>query len=107
MPGLLALTLSIGGTVAWPSPVMNWALVAIGLTVALAVGNIMLIYGAARVAANITSTVLITEIVFAAVTAYLFAGEHIGWQTLTGGLLIVGASVAAAFSTRRPVSALQ
>jgi drug/metabolite transporter (DMT)-like permease len=96
IPGCLALLLTMTGLVAWPSSPANWSITLIVLTIAFGLGNLWLVYGAAKLPANVTSTILLSEILFAAVSAWWLAGEQIGVRTLTGGCLIVVAATAGA-----------
>ncbi|MGB7183148.1 MAG: DMT family transporter [Burkholderiaceae bacterium] len=100
IPGLLAIGLSIYGAVPWPSLITSWAPVTGLLAGGFALGNLMLIYGAARLPANVVSTILISEVLFAALSSYWIAGEALDALTIIGGLLIISASLAAALSAR-------
>ena len=56
-------------------------------------GNLALQYGAARLPANVTSVVMLTEILFASVSALLLGGGSLNAQLLTGGALILLAAL--------------
>jgi drug/metabolite transporter (DMT)-like permease len=96
IPCSLALVLTVSGGVTWPTAPANWLVVLAVLTIAFGAGNLWLVYGAAVLPANVTATILLSEILFAAVSAYWLAGEQIGIRTLLGGTLIVAAAAAAA-----------
>jgi drug/metabolite transporter (DMT)-like permease len=53
-------------------------------------------YGLVNVSANRAIVIYLSELVFAAVSAWLLAGEALGWKELAGGMLIVTAGVLAA-----------
>jgi threonine/homoserine efflux transporter RhtA len=71
----------------------------LGTSVAYVLGNIALQYGAARLPANTTSLIMLTEVAVAAVSGALIAGELLSWRVLVGGTLIV---IAAASSLVAP-----
>jgi drug/metabolite transporter (DMT)-like permease len=60
-------------------------------------GNLSLQYGAARLPANATAVVMVTEVLFAGVSAVLLGAAVLTPQLLLGGALIVLASVLAAW----------
>lgn len=92
--GLLAAALAgagrIGAPVALPLP---WVLGAVALSVLFLFGNLALQYGAARLRANVTSIVMLTEVVFASVSALLLGGGVLTAQLLLGGSMILLAAV--------------
>jgi len=98
VPGLLALILSATGFIPFPlpTPATNWPASLLLLLVLFVVANAGLLYGTARLPANVVATIMVAEVLFAAISAYLLANEKVGMLTLIGGVLIVGASVAAA-----------
>ncbi|MES2413096.1 MAG: DMT family transporter [Pseudomonadota bacterium] len=78
--------------------------VALGLAVAFMVSNAALQYGAARLAASTTSLVMLTELLFASVSAGLLGASTFSIQLMVGGSLIVLAALLAALG---PASAVQ
>jgi len=77
--------------------------VVIALCTALAfmTSNLAYQYGAARLPANVTAVVMLTEVVFASVSSVLIAGETLTSEKLLGGGLIVAAALLAALGPRR------
>ncbi|HYF58175.1 MAG TPA: DMT family transporter, partial [Burkholderiaceae bacterium] len=70
--GLLAALLTAAGAVpAPPGPAPGWLAGAVVLALMFGVGNLCLQYGAARLPAAVTAVVLLTEVLFAAVSAVL------------------------------------
>ena len=68
------------------------------LSVGFMVSNAALQYGAARLAGSMTAIVMLTEILFASVSAALLGAARIEPQVLMGGALIVVAAVLAAMA---------
>lgn len=93
----LALLLGEGNLlVQWPVvPGMYGIVVLIGFAVTLLVANYGLQYGASRLPANVTSVVMLSEVVFATLSAILLTDEVLTLQTGIGGAMIM---VAAALS---------
>lgn len=96
-----------GGTallgMAWqivPAPVWttSWLGVALGLSLAFLVSNMALQYGAARLAASTTALVMLTEVLFASLSAVALGAAALSPYTLLGGSLIVLAAVWAALA---------
>jgi drug/metabolite transporter (DMT)-like permease len=79
-----ALPLLTGATVVWLLP-QTW----------------LVLWGAERLDPGRVTVLLLLEIVAAAVSAALLAGEPFGWRELTGCLLILGAGVVEALDQRR------
>jgi drug/metabolite transporter (DMT)-like permease len=95
--GVLAVTLAAQGQVAWPPPAApGWMLGAFGLAFVFLGGNLALQYGAARLPANVTSVVMLTEVLFASVSALLLGGGTLTAQLLAGGALILLAALLSA-----------
>ena len=96
--GVLAGALATGGGVPLPpAPEPLWLLGALALALLFLVGNLALQFGAARLPANVTSVVMLTEVVFAAVSAVALGGTVLSGTVLLGGGLIVLAALLAAF----------
>lgn len=91
---VLAALLGIGlGLVSAPSVSWDWGGWVLLMSLAFLAGNLALQYGAARLSASATSLIMLSEVVFASVSAvWLGAGELAG-ATLVGGALILLASL--------------
>ena len=100
--GLLALMAALLG-MQWqlvPAPALQAAgiPVLLGLTLAFAVSNAALQYGAARLAAGTTAIVMLTEILFASVSSAALGAAEFTPHIFLGGSLIVLAAVLAAMA---------
>ena len=95
--GGLATSLVAQGSIARvPAVEPLWALGTLALTLAFVASNLALQYGAARLPAHRTSVVMLTEVVFASVSALaLGAGTLSTRLALGGGLIVAGALLAA------------
>lgn len=94
--GGLAAALSSGGTVPLPpAPAPGWVLGALALAGAFLAGNLALQYGAARLPANITAVIMITEVLFAAGSAVWLGAGSVTPALALGGALILGAALLA------------
>ncbi len=99
--GVLALVMSAQGTVPLPPPAApGWLLGAMAMGALFLVGNLALQYGAARLPANVTAVVMITEVLFASLSAVALGAGVLTPQVLLGGALIVAASLLATFERR-------
>ncbi|MBZ8139892.1 EamA family transporter [Rubrivivax gelatinosus] len=95
--GGLALVMAAQGALpAPPPPAPGWMLGALLLAAFFLGGNLALQYGAARLAANATAVVMVSEVLFAALSAALLGAAAITVPLLVGGALIVGAALLAA-----------
>ena len=74
----------------------SWLPWAGGMGVAFLVANLALQYGAARLRANATSLIMLTEVVFASSSSVLLGASALSWQTVAGGALILLAALWAA-----------
>jgi drug/metabolite transporter (DMT)-like permease len=96
--GLLALALGAQGLVAAPPPpAWPWVSGALGLGALFLLSNLALQYGAARMSANATAVVMVTEVLFASVSAVLLGAGQISLPLLLGGALIVSAALLSVF----------
>ena len=66
---------------------------ALALGALFLLSNLALQYGAARLSANVTAVVLVTEVLFASVSAVLLGAGQLSLPLLAGGSLIVGAAL--------------
>jgi len=97
VPGLLALVLTAQSVVpAPPSPDAGWLILAGGFCAAVILGNWALLYGAARLPANVTAVVMLTEVLFAATSAVIFGAGTLSLSLTIGGAFIVLAALLAA-----------
>jgi len=97
--GALALALAGTGRVApIPPAAPGWMAGVAALALLFLVGNLALQYGAARLPANVTSVVMLTEILFASVTALWLGGGRLDAQLLAGGALILAAALLSTFA---------
>jgi drug/metabolite transporter (DMT)-like permease len=61
------------------------------------VGNLALQYGTARLPANATAVIMVSEVLFASGSAVALGAGVMSWPLALGGTLIVGASLLAAW----------
>lgn len=78
---------------ALPAPAWPWVSVAIALGLAFLAGNLALQYGAAHLRASTTSLIMLTEVVYASVSAMLLGAGELSLRTLVGGAFILLASL--------------
>lgn len=101
----LAWVMSESGTIDYPPAAdATWIAGTIGLALALLAGNFALQYGVARVAAGVTAIVMLSEVLFAAVSSMALGGETPGVRTVAGGLMILAATVLTALTQRGATS---
>lgn len=95
---LAALWLGAAGTVPWPpAPAQEWIAGMLGLAMVFLLSNLALQYGSARLPANATAVVMVSEVLFAAVSAVALGAGVVSWPLALGGLLILSASLLAAW----------
>lgn len=78
-----------------PPPAYGWIAGMLALALAFLGGNLALQYGAARLPANATAVIMITEVLFASVSALLLGAGTLTPALAIGGALIVLASLLA------------
>ena len=83
-----------------PAPGWPWVSVALALGLAFLAGNLALQYGAARLRASTTSLIMLTEVVYASVSAMLLGAGELSLRTLVGGAFILLASLLAVVNFR-------
>jgi drug/metabolite transporter (DMT)-like permease len=92
----LAAWLTASGVAAAPPALAwSWALPALGLAAWFLASNLTLQYGAARLPANTTAVVMISEVFFASASALALGAGHLGWREALGALMILGGAVLA------------
>jgi drug/metabolite transporter (DMT)-like permease len=77
----------------FPAVSSAWAPQVLLLSLAFLVGNLALQYGAAKLTAQTTALVMLSEIVFASLSAVWLGSAQLGANTLWGGGLIVCAAL--------------
>lgn len=96
--GAAVLGLGLGVVTLPPAPSLDWAGLALAITLAFLVGNLALQYGAARLSASATSLIMLSEVVFASVSSVWLGAGELSTRTLLGGSLIVLAALLAVLS---------
>jgi drug/metabolite transporter (DMT)-like permease len=97
---------ALGGSVpALPAPGLAWVLLAALLAVGFLGGNLALQYGAARLPAQTTALVLLSEVVFASLSSVALGAAELGPGTLAGGALILAAAAWSAWPRATPAGA--
>lgn len=104
--GTLAASLTAAGQVPPPSPPLAWLPGALALGAAFLASNFALQYGAARLPAQVTAVVMLSEIVFASLSAAALGAGTLDARLLGGGALIVAAAMLAARPRPRPAPAV-
>jgi drug/metabolite transporter (DMT)-like permease len=104
--------LSLGLAVVWVGlghthlpPDLSWWPYALGLGLTFLASNLALQYGAARLSAHTTALVMLSEVVFAAISSVALGVSELSARTLIGGGLIVLAAALSAWPSRaRPLT---
>ena len=96
--GFVAAGLTDVGMTVSVQPPQDWAWLpwAVGTGLAFLLANLGLQYGAARLRANVTSLIMLTEVVFATTSSVLQGASSLELRTLLGGALILTAALWAA-----------
>ena len=95
---LAALWLGTAGAVPWPpAPAQGWIAGMLGLAMVFLLSNLALQYGSARLPANATAVVMVSEVLFASVSAVALGAGLVSWPLALGGVLILSASLLAAW----------
>ena len=93
-----ALWLGGLGTVPWPpSLAPGWVVGLLMLAGVFLLGNLALQYGTARLPANATAVIMVSEVLFASASAVALGAGSMSWHLALGGSLILGASLLAAW----------
>ena len=94
MAGLAACAgLQWGVVDAFPAMAPGWLAWVGGLSVFVLIGNLGLQYGAKRFSASTTSIIMLSEVVFASVSAVLLGAGELSNRVLLGGVLILLAAL--------------
>ncbi len=94
--GGLAFGLALAGSVAWPPHSAGpWLLGAVLMGALFLASNLALQFGAARLSASTTAVVMVSEVLFASVSAVLLGAGSITLPLLLGAGLILGATLLA------------
>ncbi len=97
LPCLGGLMLASQGLISgWPAWDASWMLLAAAMGLAFFAANMAMQYGASQIPVQITSVVMLTEIVFASGSAIWFGGETLRPLVVAGGALILFAALLAA-----------
>lgn len=92
---------ALGALPGLPAPHTTWVLCAAGLAVFMTVGNWALQYGAARLPTATTSLIMLSEVLFATLSAWLLGATELTPRMLLGGALIISGALLAALQGRR------
>ena len=87
------LAMAAGLASAPPAPAVDWTVLLAGLSLAFLLGNMALQYGAARLRANSTSLIMLSEVLFASGSAMLLGAGSLSQRSLYGGSLILLAAL--------------
>jgi drug/metabolite transporter (DMT)-like permease len=103
--GLAALGLADAGRAPWPpAPALGWLGGALALAAMFLTSNVALQYGASRLPANTTAVIMLTEVLFASLSALALGGGTLTPRLALGGTLIVGAALMAAWISEPPAA---
>jgi drug/metabolite transporter (DMT)-like permease len=98
----LASVLALQGAGPWlPPPGTAWITGTLLLAVCFLASNTALQFGASRLPASVTSVVMLTEVVFASLSALWLGGGTLTPSLVLGGVFIVGAALLSAFERAR------
>ncbi len=92
----------LGMMTPFPAVSSAWAPQVLVLSLAFLVGNVALQYGAAKLTAQTTALVMLSEIVFASLSAIWLGSAQLSANTLWGGSLIVCAALLAIWPQSKP-----
>jgi drug/metabolite transporter (DMT)-like permease len=95
---LLAGGLSMQGLVPalLPAPAPGWIAGAVALGLLFLAGNLALQYGAARLPANATAVIMLTEVLFASASALALGAGTLDARLAWGGIAVIAAALLAA-----------
>ena len=93
---LVALLMPVGAVPPLPTAASGWMLGVLVLAGFFLAGNLALQYGATRLPANATAVIMLTEVLFASVSALALGAGTLDLRLAIGGAAIVGAALLAA-----------
>ncbi len=96
LAGLVGVVGAQAAVLAWPSWPPAWAGLGFVLALCFLASNLGLQFGAARLAAHTTALVMLSEVLFASVSAVALGAAAWEWRTAIGGALIMATAVWAA-----------
>jgi drug/metabolite transporter (DMT)-like permease len=94
------LSQSIGLATRPPAPALGWVVLVLLTSLAFLAANLGLQYGAARLPAATTALIMLTEVVFASISAVALGAAELSARTLIGGALILLAALWASWPQR-------
>jgi len=97
--GLLGVVL--GFVAPPPIPQMAWAGVGLALSLGFLASNVALQYGASRMNAHATALIMLSEVVFASLSAVALGAAQMNVRTWVGGALIVAAAAWSAWPAKQ------
>jgi drug/metabolite transporter (DMT)-like permease len=94
--GTLVTLLAANGRAPWPPAAdIGWIVIVVLLGSVFLLSNLALQYGAARLPANVTAVIMLTEVLFAAASALVLGAGKLTTPLLLGGTLILIAALLA------------
>jgi drug/metabolite transporter (DMT)-like permease len=94
------LGLAQGSVPALPALAPGWGALGLLLALGFLAGNLALQYGAARLAAQTTALVMLSEVVFASLSSVALGASHLSPGVLLGGGMILAAAAWSAWPAR-------
>jgi drug/metabolite transporter (DMT)-like permease len=94
------LGITLGLLAAPPPPQMAWAGVGLALSLGFLASNLALQYGASRMNAHAAALIMLSEVVFASLSAVALGAAEMNARTVLGGTLILAAAVWSAWPDR-------
>jgi drug/metabolite transporter (DMT)-like permease len=92
--GSMGVVLAAQGRIGWlPQFHVMWVGAAFALALLFLASNLALQHGASNLPANVTSVIMLSEVVFASVSAWLLGGGEMSLGVLAGGALIMAAAL--------------
>jgi drug/metabolite transporter (DMT)-like permease len=101
--GVAGVVATVLPAVPWPSAhVSTWLPLVLMMAVLLGLSNLALQFGAARLPASVTAVVMLTEVVFASLSALAWGGAVLTTSLFVGGALILLAALLSALMPSPP-----
>lgn len=97
----LAAAVALGQPLALPPQPWPVAALVIVTGLVMLMCNWIVQYGLAHTPANLAIVIYLSELVFAALAAWLLAGETLGPKEITGGVIVMAASLLSAWQARQ------